>query len=114
MHYPFFRTSSADPSASAAGLGFFVAIPFGIAAAIALVVGGIQTLRSWLDSRLVILLALTIGFAVYLGAWWNYEWVPWGVYGLASLVLALTRWRLRACGRGLKSRGIWTILLRSC
>jgi hypothetical protein len=86
----FFRTSSADPAASAAGLGFFVAIPFGIAAAIALVVAGIQTLWWWRDLRLVILLALTIGFAVYLGTWWNYEWVPWSVYGLASLALALT------------------------
>lgn len=88
--YLYFRPPSADASSNAAGLGFFVAIPFGAAAAIALVVASSQSLVGWRDLRLVAMLALTISFGVYLGSGWKYEWVPWAIYGLANIAIAMT------------------------
>ena len=84
------RPTGADPGANAAGRGLFVAIPFGLAAAVALLVASIQSLVGWRDLRLVALLALSAGFGDHLGRWWSFEWAPWCAYGLASLALAMT------------------------
>lgn len=81
---------SADASVDAAGLGFFVAIPFGAATVIALVVACSQSLVGWRDVRLVVMLALTIGFGIYLSCGWSYEWVPWSIYGVVSTAIAMT------------------------
>jgi hypothetical protein len=87
--YLYYRPPSADPSSNAAGLGFFVGVPFGIAAAVAIVVAGGLSLVGWRDLRLVAMLVLAIAFAIYLGRWWNYEWAPWCIYGLVNLTLTI-------------------------
>jgi hypothetical protein len=36
------------------------------------------------------MLALTIGFGIYLSTGGNYEWVPWSIDGVVSIAIAMT------------------------
>ena len=96
-----------------AGLGFLVAIPFGLPAVAALIVACWLTFRRWRDTWLVSLLLLTLAFIVYLFVWWNlesgwFQWFPMVLYGAVCTISGLwwflfRRWRsphLSAGGSG--------------
>jgi hypothetical protein len=77
-----------------AGLGFFVAIPFGLPAVVALIVGCSLSLRLSRDTWLVSLLLATLVFICYLLVWkslasgWT-QWFPMSLYGATCIVSAM-------------------------
>jgi hypothetical protein len=90
VFFLFFRPPSQDPSSNAAGLGFFLAVPFFLTAGTALVIAGCVTLARWREPRLWAMLGMTFAFGWYLRGVWNYEWWPWLVYGSLTFVFAIS------------------------
>src|SRR5262245_13599165 len=84
------------------GLGFFVAIPFGLPVIVALLVVCWLSMQLSRDTWLIGLFLVTFAFSAYMIAWWYREWFHWFplfLYGAVCTVSGLwwfvwRRWRL--------------------
>ena len=117
---------TAEYDSIVAGLGFLVAIPFGLPALAALVVACWFSFRLSRNTWLVSLLVVTFAFIIYLFVWWKLQWFPVFLYGATCTISGLwwflfRRWRSprpSAAGSGASSRrskltlaGRWLTLL---